>query len=139
MSVMSLRGGWSSVSTLPHDGTPVILWMAHDEAPPRLPEPVGFWTINPTVGVGYWLIFGDPHAFAPIGKSADGSRFFAPETILSEFRKAPCGLCMDWLWWYVRQESTRGYRRLGCSRRDDWELSILPPTRLRSFLSPPRL
>jgi hypothetical protein len=47
MPVMEMRGGWSSVSTAPHDGTPVILWMAQDEAPPSLPEPVGFWTINP--------------------------------------------------------------------------------------------
>ena len=63
MSVMSMRGGWSSVSTAPHDGTPVILWIAQDEAPPSLPEPVGFWTINPEAGVGYWQFFGDPPRF----------------------------------------------------------------------------
>jgi hypothetical protein len=86
MSVMSMRRGWSSVSTAPHDGTPVILWIAQDEAPPSLPEPVGFWTINPTAGVGYWQIFGDPRTFAPTGKSADGSHFFAVETIVANFR-----------------------------------------------------
>jgi hypothetical protein len=57
------EGGWSPVSTAPWDGTPVILWMAEDDDPPVLPLMVGFWTINPYAGVGYWRIFGDPPRF----------------------------------------------------------------------------
>jgi hypothetical protein len=63
MSVMNMRGGWSSVSTAPHDGTPVILWMAGDDVPPVLPLTVGFWTVNPEAGVSHWQIFGDPPSF----------------------------------------------------------------------------
>jgi hypothetical protein len=63
MSVMNMRGGWSPVSAAPRDGTPVILWMAKDEAPPSLPLTVRFWTTNPKAGVGYWRIFGDPPRF----------------------------------------------------------------------------
>jgi hypothetical protein len=55
--------GWSPVIEAPRDGTPVILWMIHDERPPELPEPVGFWTVNPKAGVGYWRLFGDPPRF----------------------------------------------------------------------------
>jgi hypothetical protein len=45
MSVMSMRheheGGWSPVSAAPRDGTPVILWLAEDDAPPVLQLTVG--------------------------------------------------------------------------------------------------
>ena len=58
-----MSGGWSPISTVPRDGTPVILWMAEDEAPPSLPLTVGFWTVNPMAGVDYWRIFGDPPHF----------------------------------------------------------------------------
>jgi len=55
--------GWFPVSAAPRNGTPVILWLAEDDAPPVLPLTVGFWTINPAAGVGYWRIFGDPPRF----------------------------------------------------------------------------
>lgn len=63
MSRTNLSEGWSPVSAAPHDGTPVILWLEEDEAPPVLPRTVGFWTINPHVGLGYWRIFVDPPRF----------------------------------------------------------------------------
>jgi hypothetical protein len=56
--------GWSPISTAPRDGTPVILWMTEDNDPPGLPLTVGFWTINPAAGVGYWRLFGDPPRFS---------------------------------------------------------------------------
>jgi hypothetical protein len=52
MSVEPLREGWSPISTAPRDGTPVILWMIEDEEPPPVPEPVGFWTIDPQADIG---------------------------------------------------------------------------------------
>jgi hypothetical protein len=58
-----LSGGWCPISAAPRDGTPVILWMAGDAAPPSLPLTVGFWTVNPQVGVGYWRISEDPPRF----------------------------------------------------------------------------
>lgn len=56
----SMSGDWSPISAAPRDGTPVILWMAADETPPVLPLAVGFWTISPEAGMGYWRLFGDP-------------------------------------------------------------------------------
>jgi hypothetical protein len=56
-------GGWSPVNAAPRDGTPVILWLEEDDGPPDLPWTVGFWTINPHAGLGYWRIFGDPSRF----------------------------------------------------------------------------
>ena len=56
-------GDWSPISAAPRDGTPVMLWLDGDDAPPDLPLTVGFWTINPEAGVGYWRIFGDPLRF----------------------------------------------------------------------------
>jgi hypothetical protein len=55
--------GWLPISAAPRDGTPVILWMAEDGAPPVLPLTMAFWTVNPAAGVGYWRIFGDPPRF----------------------------------------------------------------------------
>jgi hypothetical protein len=55
--------GWSPIGAAPRDGTPVILWLEEDEMPPVFPEPVGFWTVNPQAGVGYWRLFGDPPRF----------------------------------------------------------------------------
>jgi len=63
MSVEPLREGWSPISTAPRDGTPVILWMVEDDAPPEVPQSVGYWTLNPKVGLGYWRLFGDPPRF----------------------------------------------------------------------------
>ena len=55
-----MSGDWSPISAAPRDGTPVILWMAQDEAVPFVPLSVGFWTISAATGAGYWWIFGDP-------------------------------------------------------------------------------
>jgi hypothetical protein len=63
MSVEPLKESWSSISTAPRDGTPMIFWMIEDEAPPEVPLSVGFWTLNPEAGIGYWRLFGDPPRF----------------------------------------------------------------------------
>jgi hypothetical protein len=63
MSIEPLSEGWSPVSTAPRDGTPVILWVIGDATPSEIPEPVGFWTLHPKAGVGYWRLFGDPPRF----------------------------------------------------------------------------
>jgi hypothetical protein len=62
----------------------VILWLEEDEMPPAFPEPVGFWTVNPQAGVGYWRLFGDPHASARTGIFADGGRVFVSETVAAK-------------------------------------------------------
>ncbi|MBQ0821508.1 hypothetical protein KBI52_15005 [Microvirga sp. HBU67558] len=63
MSMEPLREGWSSISIAPRDGVPVILWMIEDEAPPAIPQSVGYWMLNPKTGIGYWRLFGDPPRF----------------------------------------------------------------------------
>jgi hypothetical protein len=55
--------GWASVDTAPRDGTPVILWMIENDTPLAVPLTVGFWTLNPKAGIGYWRLFGDPPRF----------------------------------------------------------------------------
>jgi hypothetical protein len=59
----TLSGGWFPICAAPRDGTPVILWMAQDEAPSSLPLTAGFWTFNPRARMGYWSIFGDHPRF----------------------------------------------------------------------------
>jgi hypothetical protein len=63
MSMEPLKRDWSPISLAPRDGTPVILWLIEVETPPEMPEPVGYWTVNPEAGVGYWRLFGDPPRF----------------------------------------------------------------------------
>jgi len=55
--------GWSPIGVAPRDGTPVILWMIEDETPPAVPQPVGYWVLNPRTGLGYWRLFGNPPRF----------------------------------------------------------------------------
>ena len=68
MSRMNPTQGWPPIRTAPRDGTPVILWVTEDETPPEISEPVGYWTVNPKVGVGYWRLFGDPPRFRSDGQ-----------------------------------------------------------------------
>jgi hypothetical protein len=63
MARASLSEGWSPTTDASRDGTPIILWMIQDEAPPGFPEPVGFWIANPEKGLGYWRLFGEPLRF----------------------------------------------------------------------------
>ena len=72
-----LSEGWFPIGTAPRDGTPVILWLIEDETPPEALPPVGFWTLNPDVGIGYWRLFGDPPRVCSDRTIGPGNRFFA--------------------------------------------------------------
>jgi hypothetical protein len=37
------KGQWLDVSAAPRDGSPILLWIQDDEAPPDFPVTVGFW------------------------------------------------------------------------------------------------
>jgi hypothetical protein len=50
---------WYPVNAAPRDGTPMILWIDGDEAPPSAPVTVGFWVTEHTTGLSYWRVFGD--------------------------------------------------------------------------------
>jgi hypothetical protein len=63
MGIETTAGDWSEISTAPRDGTPVILWLDRDDAPPDFPLTVGFWTSSPQAGVSYWKLFGEPPRF----------------------------------------------------------------------------
>jgi len=56
----TMSGDWAPVATAPRDGTPVILWLAEEDTAPERPQAVGYWTLNPQAGIGYWRLFGDP-------------------------------------------------------------------------------
>jgi hypothetical protein len=49
---------WLDVSAAPHDGTPVILWLEDEEAPPPFPVTVGVWETDGDTGAGFWRVFG---------------------------------------------------------------------------------
>jgi hypothetical protein len=57
---MERIGDWRSVDFAPRDGTPIVLWLKHDEAPPVYPVTVGFWITRDPLEIRRWLIFGDP-------------------------------------------------------------------------------
>jgi hypothetical protein len=65
MAKTTISGDWASIGTAPRDGTPVILWVIENETPFAAPLTVGFWTLNPKAGIGYWHLFGDPPRFCP--------------------------------------------------------------------------
>ncbi|WP_201864708.1 hypothetical protein [Microvirga soli] len=60
---MALTGDWCPITAAPRDGTPIVLWMIESEAPPEIPQPVGYWALSPKAGIGYWRLFGDPPRF----------------------------------------------------------------------------
>lgn len=50
---------WYPVRLAPRDGTPVILWVEDEEAPPAFPVTVGVWTTDDMMGLAHWRVFGD--------------------------------------------------------------------------------
>ena len=81
-----MKGNWHPVHLAPRDGTPVILWLVEDEAPPVLPQPVGFWAVNPHAGVGYWRLFGDHPCFYSDRQIRGWMPLLHDETIVRECR-----------------------------------------------------
>jgi hypothetical protein len=48
---------WQPVSTAPRSGTPLILWIEDEEAPPTYPVTVGAWVSDDMTGRSYWRVF----------------------------------------------------------------------------------
>ena len=51
------KGRWLDVSAAPCDGSPTLLWIHDDEAPPDFPVTVGFWETDTVFEVGSWRVF----------------------------------------------------------------------------------
>ena len=49
---------WYPVRLGPRDGTPVILWIEDQEAPPAYPVTVGAWEHDDITGRSHWRVFG---------------------------------------------------------------------------------
>lgn len=49
---------WYSVRLAPQEGTPVILRIEDEEAPPTYPVTVGVWGTDNMTGASYWRVFG---------------------------------------------------------------------------------
>jgi hypothetical protein len=49
---------WLDVSAAPRDGSPVILWIDDDEAPPAFPVTAGLWEVDAVSGISYWRVLG---------------------------------------------------------------------------------
>ena len=63
MAKTNLGEGWSPIGAAPRDGTPLILWMIENKTSLEVPQPVGYGTLNPATGIGYWRLFGDSPRF----------------------------------------------------------------------------
>jgi predicted DNA-binding WGR domain protein len=48
---------WYLVRLAPRDGTPVILWIGDEEAPPAYPVTVGAWETDDITRRSYWRVF----------------------------------------------------------------------------------
>jgi hypothetical protein len=59
------KGRWLDVSAAPRDGSPILLWIQDDEAPPDFPVTVGFWETDTIFEVGFWRVFsaGSPSTY----------------------------------------------------------------------------
>jgi hypothetical protein len=51
------KGRWLDVSAAPRDGSPILLWIQDDEAPPDFPVTVGVWETDTIFEVGFWRVF----------------------------------------------------------------------------------
>jgi hypothetical protein len=49
---------WYPVRLAPRDGTPVILWIEDQDAPPAYPVTVGVWERDDITGRRHWRVFG---------------------------------------------------------------------------------
>ena len=68
---MEKIGDWRPFNLAPRDGSPVVLWLKHNEAPPVYPVTVGFWITRELLEIRRWAMFGDP----------DGARSCSDEDI----------------------------------------------------------
>jgi hypothetical protein len=51
------KSRWLDVSAAPRDGSPILLWIQDDEAPPDFPVTVGVWETDTIFEVGFWRVF----------------------------------------------------------------------------------
>jgi hypothetical protein len=67
---------WYSKRLAPRDGTPVILWIEDQEAPPVYPVTVGAWEHDDITGRSHWRVSGLATASTPtsISTSSAGGR-----------------------------------------------------------------
>jgi hypothetical protein len=49
---------WYPVRLAPRNGTPVILWIEDEEAPPAYPITVGVWETDDMTGRSHWHVYG---------------------------------------------------------------------------------
>jgi hypothetical protein len=54
----AIMDNWYPVRLAPRDGTPVILWIEDQEAPPSYPVTVGAWEHDDITGRSHWRVFG---------------------------------------------------------------------------------
>jgi hypothetical protein len=48
---------WYPVRLAPRDGTPVILWIEDEKAPPTHPVTVGVWETDDMTRASHWRVF----------------------------------------------------------------------------------
>jgi hypothetical protein len=54
----AIMDNWYPVRLAPRDGTPVILWIEDQEAPPSYPVTVGAWEHDDITGRSHWRVLG---------------------------------------------------------------------------------
>jgi len=57
-----LEAGWQAASTAPRDGTPVILWIEDEHAPPSYPVTVGVWVADEIWKQSHWRVIAQEFA-----------------------------------------------------------------------------
>ncbi|MET0531199.1 MAG: hypothetical protein ABW003_23175 [Microvirga sp.] len=54
----AIMDDWYPKRLAPRDGTPVILWIEDEAAPPIYPVTVGVWELDDMRGRSHWRVFG---------------------------------------------------------------------------------
>jgi hypothetical protein len=64
---------WYPVRLAPRDGTPVILWIEDQDAPPAYPVTVGVWERDDITGRRHWRVFGLATVHTPTSTSTSSA------------------------------------------------------------------